>query len=323
VLDIPALFPRNADAESFAARHNEARRQQAGSALPGGAWVGAALVVPLLLVAGAVYGWVKGGREVRVALVAVTGVMVLAAVSGIATLQFHRQASSDWVEFSIGPFSGNSAQISPTLVRADGLTLRQALATAYDVPAIRVIGPEWISQVRYSINASVSPEAAESFRSLLREELEHRVGVKAHTAVRPFDVFVLTASDALRLERGIGDGVKIWMHEADVQMQDVSMKDLTSALQGILGKPVIDETGIEGSYNLDFTWTQDRVESVTATLERKFGLRLAADKRELSALVVDDIRRDLTMVLLDHVGRATARAPASFRRQVARMLAVH
>jgi uncharacterized protein (TIGR03435 family) len=322
VLDIPGLFPRNSDAEAFAARQGE-RRPNENTGLPDGIFVAGMVALPLILLTLGVYALVKGARGVRIAVLVSAGAIALAAAGAIAVLEFHGQASGQWVRFSIGPSSGNSAWIGPTIVRADGLTLRQALATAYDVPAVRVIGPPWISQVRYSIDASVAPERADSFRALLRQELERRAGVKTHTTVRPFDVFVLSASATPRLERGIGDGVKVWMHEADVQMQDVSMKDLASALQSILGTPVIDETGIEGSYNMDFAWTRDRVESVTSTLDRKFGLRLARDKRDLSVLIVDDIRRDAAMLLLDHVGRLTARAPASFRRQVARILTVH
>jgi uncharacterized protein (TIGR03435 family) len=322
VLDIPALFPRNSDAEAFAARQTQAARNQSPD-LPNGLFIAGLVAVPVILVGVGVFGLVKGSRSVRVAILAGVGAIVLTGAGTIAVLEFHAQASAEWVRFSIGPSAGTSAWIGPTIVRADGLTLRQALATAYDVPAVRVLGPPWISQVRYSIDASVPPERAESFRSLLRQELERRVGVKTHTTQRPFDVFVLSATAAPRLERGIGDGVKVWIHEADVQMRDVSMKDLAGALQNILGKPVIDETGLDGSFNMDFAWTRDRVESVTSALDRRFGLRLSPERRDLSVLIVDEIRRDPSLVLLDHLGRLTARAPASFRRHVPQLLRVH
>jgi uncharacterized protein (TIGR03435 family) len=322
VLDIPALFPRNAAAEAFAAR-NEAQRRQSASVVPAGLFMGAVLAVPLLLLGLAVYGWARGGREIRIAISAAVGAVVMAVLGGAMTLRQHRQASPGWVEFSIGPSAGNSAWINKTLVRSDGLTLRQALATAYDVPAVRLIAPDWISGVGYSINASVPPEAAASFRSLLREELEGRLGLKTHTELRPFDVFVLTASPSSRLEHSNSVGLGVWIHESDVQIQDGSMKDLAEALQGILRKPVVNETGLAGTYNFRFEWTANRVESVTAVLSEKFGLQLSPARRDLEALVVDDIQRDPALVLLEHVGRITAPAPASFRREVSRILSVH
>jgi uncharacterized protein (TIGR03435 family) len=322
VLDIPALFPVNAAAQAYAARREKAQRNEASSGVPEGVFLAGLAVVPLILLGLSVFAWVKGGREVRLVIAAAAFALVLAIGASIATLHLHRQASPAWVEFRIGPSAGKNAWISTSLVRADGLTVRQALATAFDVPSVRVIGPEWINQVRYSIHASVPPDASESFRGLLREELESRLNLKTHTEPRPYDAFVLTAGGSPRLERGTGGGPSTWIQETDIQMQDGSMKDLASALQGILGKPVVNETGIEGTYNMQFEWTEDRPASVTAVLEQRFGLRLAPARRDFDTLIIDDIRREPALVLMDHIGRMTTAAPPSFRRKLARFFSV-
>ena len=100
------------------------------------------------------------------------------------------------------------------------------------------------------------------------------------------------------------------------------MQGLVSALQSILGKPVIDETGITGTYDLELDWGEDRVASVTAALRDRFGLQLSAGKRDMEALIVDSVRREASLVLLSQVGRATRKAPAQVRRQISNVLTI-
>jgi uncharacterized protein (TIGR03435 family) len=202
------------------------------------------------------------------------------------------------------------------------MTLKVAIATAYDVPAARVIGPPWLGETRYSINAVLGIDQADNFRPLLQHELQQRLGLETHVDVRPFEVFVLTAGDSPRLERSAGSGPSTWISKHDVRMRGVTMLDVASALQGILGRPVIDETAIRGTYDMEFGWGEDRVRSVTATLRDRFGLRLSPGTRDMDALIVDRIRRDPALVLLAGIGRITRGAPAAVRQRIADVLTV-
>jgi uncharacterized protein (TIGR03435 family) len=300
VLDIPALFPKNAEAEAFAARR------------PGAS--GASVVI----LAG--YGLARATRRARVAAGLAVGVAVVAVVATVVLVRETHQASSAWIQFSIAPASGDSASVSPTTIRADGMTLKNAIATAYDMPSVRVIGPPWLGDTRYSINAVLGIEQAENFRPLLQQELTKRLGLETHVEVRPYEVFVLTAADRPRLEGAAGSGPSTWISKEDVRMRGVSMHDLADALQRVLGRPVIDETAIRGSYDMEFGWSGERVASVTATLRDRFGLRLAPGTRDLETLIVDRIRRDPALVLFDHVGRITRAAPAPVRQRIADVL---
>jgi uncharacterized protein (TIGR03435 family) len=179
-------------------------------------------------------------------------------------LNRHRGQAEDWILFSIGPASGESVSIQPTRMWSTGVTLKVAVATAYEVPAVRVLGPEWLGQTRYAINAIAGADASASFRSMLRDELNDRFRLKTHADVRPFDVFVLTATDTPPLEVSMGKNRNTGIHEKDATLQDASMGGLASALEAILGRPVIDETGIAGSYDFEFGWSKDRVAAITA-----------------------------------------------------------
>ena len=317
VLDIPSLFPPNAEAEAFAAK----TRREAGWN-PGIPAV-IALATGVCLVLGlTVYAWIHTGRRFRIGVSLAGGAIVMFVAVTAVVLHRSHQPSAKWVEFSIGPASGVSASINPTMIRSDGLTLKAALATAFDIPAVRIIGPNWLGQTRYSITAVVGLDDQESFRPLLQQELTHRLTLQTHREMRPFEVLVLSAAGSPRLERSRHTETGTWIRNDEAVMRDATMERLASALQGILGRPVIDETGITGKYDLEFGWGEDRVASLTTTLHDKFGLRLSAETRELEALVVDKVSRDAGLVLLEGADRLTRGAPLNVRRQIANLLTI-
>jgi uncharacterized protein (TIGR03435 family) len=208
------------------------------------------------------------------------------------------------------------------MIRSDGMSLNVMLAVAFDIPAVRVIGPGWLRQTRYSINAVVGLDDKDAFRTLLQQELAQRLSLRTHREMRQFDVLVLSASDSPRLERSRHIESGNWVRYYDAVLRDATMERLASVLQSIVGRPVLDETGITGKYNLEFAWGEDRIATLTAALEERFGLRLAVEKRDLEALIVDNARRDAGLVLLEGADRLTRGAPPSVRRQIANLLTV-
>ena len=314
-IDIPSLFPPNAAGEKYAARRRVAPSEPVAPML---AAVGAVMLIALGL---AVFGWIRGGRPVRFALGAAVALVVLSVLATATVLNFQRRPSAGWTEFSLGPAAGKSTWIGTNGLRSEGMTLKTAIATAYDFPTVRVIGPSWLEQTRYSINASVPPDAPDSLRTLLQQELNTRLRLRTHTEVRAFDVFVLTAADPSRLQRAPGDKPNIWVHESGMEAQEASTEHIARTLQGVLSAPVIDESGLNGTFELDIEWTQDRVGSLTAALERN-GLRLTPAKRDMMALVVDDVRRDPALVVLGRVGQLTDSAPSNIRQAVANLMTI-
>src|SRR6185369_4721868 len=136
-------------------------------------------------------------------------------------------------------------------IHAEGVTLRFALAIAYEIPGVRIIGPDSVLETRLALDAVAENES--SFHPFLRQELQNRLQLAAQVESGPFDVFVLTAAGTPRLERAHANqepGTRI--HESDAELQSADMTRLAAALQSILGKPVVDETGIRGNYDLKF-----------------------------------------------------------------------
>ena len=106
------------------------------------------------------------------------------------------------------------------------------------------------------------------------------------------------------------------------RLRDASSERIAEAVQLIVGTPVIDETGLRGSYDLTLDWDDDPVRSLTAFLRDRFGLRLAPDRRDLDVLVVDNVHRDPALFMLAHLGGMTRPAPRKVRNGLAGLAVV-
>ena len=314
-LDIPALFPHNAAAEKYAAR-----RAPPASAPLGPFMTGLGTITALVLAA-VVFGAIRGGRRFRAALAGVAIALALVVGAAAVAINVHPHPSSSWTNFSLGPASGTSTWIGSNGINSQGIPLTAIIATAYDIPAVRIVGPEWLSHTRYAMAASLPADTEEAFRGLLRQELDTRLHLRTHTETRPFDVLVLTATDDVRVERLEGNRPNVWVHDSGMDAQEAPMALIASTIQNVLKIPVIDETQLTGTFALELEWTADRLASVTAGLER-LGLRLTRTQRPMKVLVVDEVRRDAGLVLMDRVGQLTSGAPPQVRRAITDLLTV-
>ena len=82
------------------------------------------------------------------------------------------------------------------------------------------------------------------------------------------------------------------------------MQDLTATLQSMLGKPVVDRTGLTASYDIDLHWAAmdlhaDETASATTSegpslftaLQEQLGLKLVPNKEKFEVLMVDHVEQ--------------------------------
>ena len=85
---------------------------------------------------------------------------------------------------------------------------------------------------------------------------------------------------------GIGNGnLKLAGHRVD---------DLADALSRILGRKVLDRTGLAGQFDVELKWTPDLAPpdggpSIFTAIEEQLGLKLESGKAPIDVLVIDHI----------------------------------
>ena len=81
------------------------------------------------------------------------------------------------------------------------------------------------------------------------------------------------------------------------------MRDLAASLQAMLSRPVVDSTGLTGSYDIDLQWaamdlhadeaagaTSSEGPSLFSAVNEQLGLKLVSDRHKFDVFVVDEIR---------------------------------
>lgn len=75
--------------------------------------------------------------------------------------------------------------------------------------------------------------------------------------------------------------------EGHVSARNQNVGALCAALEELLRRPVLDETGLAGLFDWTLTWDPDDVDSLVVALRRHLGLELDSDTRPIEVLAVE------------------------------------
>ncbi len=222
--------------------------------------------------------------------------------------------------------------------------VRMLILNAYHVQSFEVVGgPSWVDSDRYQVEARAegNPDRDQLLR-MLQPLLADRFQLKVHRETREMPVYELVAdrrgptlpppkdeacaapgpntpSDWAggRIEpptAGRGPvppcgALRVSLDPSGVRMQGgkVGIAELARTLAMVMGRPVVDKTGLTGLYDLKLGFAADastpelpppppgspdsNLPSIFTALQEQLGLRLATAKGPVEVLVIDRVER--------------------------------
>jgi uncharacterized protein (TIGR03435 family) len=217
-----------------------------------------------------------------------TTILILAA----AGLWGQTAPAPAWKEFSIGPMVKPGGRYGNDGIRGDGVPLKKVIAKAYGLPEHRIVGPEWVNAQRYQWTAVVADAA--NFQPFMQQELASRFHMEAHRETRNVPVYLLRPSPDARpggppaSTMGIG-GSEI--SGVGLRMPRSTMADFAGTLADMLLRPVFDETGMEGTYDIVLSWKFGNPESLKKAVKEQLGVEMVEDHRAVELLIITRIER--------------------------------
>ncbi len=197
-------------------------------------------------------------------------------------------------------------------------TLKLLIAAAYDLnPKTISGGPNWLDSAKFDLVArtpgQVRPERTEQM-AMLRMLLADRFGLQFHREQKVFSIYELqVAKGGPKLKPSADPGAPpqvistVYPDRVKLPARNVTMGDFVAMMQrALLDRPVVDKTGLTGSYDFDLTWAPDETQfggeapkmadDVTSpplftALPQQLGLRLEATRGPVNALVVDKAKQ--------------------------------
>jgi uncharacterized protein (TIGR03435 family) len=228
----------------------------------------------------------------------------------------------------------------PGRFRIANTPLRFILLYAFQVLDNQLIdAPGWTESARYDITGTYPGTATPSdpdTRAMLRALLADRFGLVTHRDTREMPTYALVLA---RKDGGLGPQIvrsstdcERWLAEKRPQIGEGSpspvapggkrpvclmlttrrfitagtrsIPQLAAALQSLTGRPVVDRTGLTGTFDFDLQWTSgtagtplsaspqpDDGPSIFVALQEQLGLRLDPGRDTFDVVVVDAIRR--------------------------------
>lgn len=194
--------------------------------------------------------------------------------------------------------------------------LDMLLIFAFDVQPYQIVGePDWGHHEGYNI-AAIPPDSSElrnlklsspanaltnEQREMLQSLLMERFQLKFHRESKIGSVYVLTkGSGDLKLQapKDKDGSPGVWLSGDGLVGQNASMPLLAVRLSSILQRPVLDETGLSGSFDFKSALLgndpkaeyQDIVTSILTSVQ-EMGLKLNSAKGPVETIVIDHIER--------------------------------
>jgi uncharacterized protein (TIGR03435 family) len=181
----------------------------------------------------------------------------------------------------------------------ENMSMTILIAIAYGISDNRITAkPDWLDSTFYSVHAKPEGDAAlteKQYQPLLQQFLKDRFKLSAHLETRQVPGYTLVvAKGGSKLTASKEPEAMAYILPDGVQSAGVEIKILASLLSRPLGHPVVDKTGLTGSYKLDLkfapaTATESDLPSIFTAVEEQLGLKLEAQKVPEEILVIDHI----------------------------------
>jgi uncharacterized protein (TIGR03435 family) len=154
-------------------------------------------------------------------------------------------------------------------VQIKGMPLRSIIVWAYDVQDFQLSGgPGWINAERYDIVAKAPGEAASAQVTAEERRLAHlrlqallaeRFGLVVLRGTKDASVYALVVGrNGAKFKEGTGERQGISQSKAgELEGHAASMEILATVLGRLIGRPVIDKTGLPGRYDFKLAFAAE------------------------------------------------------------------
>jgi bla regulator protein blaR1 len=222
--------------------------------------------------------------------------------------------------------SGNANSLT-----ASGVTLKHLVEFAYNINDSELSGgPDWIDSETYELQAKMDESTMEALnkfpveqreeqrRGMLQSLLAERFNLKVSHVIKELPIFALElATKGPKFpESTTSDITKagLSVHDGDLTAKGLPMSRFAEWLSGVVGRKVVDKTGLQGKY--DFTLNYDNRRpaavainpaepslgttvpptdsprpSIFTALHKQLGLKLQSQKGPVETLVIDSVEK--------------------------------
>jgi len=187
------------------------------------------------------------------------------------------------------------AATDPAHVSYASVTLKSVIAQAYSVGQDRIAGPRWLGDDKFDISATVPAGASQAdIPVMLQRLLADHFGLVIHEQNKSLTGYALLTSKApLNMNRSVeGRVATIDMTSDHLQLNNYTLPDFAKFLATSIGRPVVDETGLNGRFDIALYSSMSEIQSALISRAiQQLGLRIETRNIPAKFIVVDKVDR--------------------------------
>jgi uncharacterized protein (TIGR03435 family) len=202
---------------------------------------------------------------------------------------------------------------------ASGVTLEGLMISAYGLLTTDQIEglPSWADSAQFAVEAKMDESTAAALQKLalpdrihaqdqmIQSLLADRFALKAHHESRERPVYdLVVARSGSKLQEtpaGVSGGYS--MGNGQLTGHGITLDSLKFSLTNVVGRVIVDETGLTGRYDMTLNWTSDDEAgtpgagdsatgpSIFTALEEQLGLKLVSAKGPVDTIVIDHVEK--------------------------------
>ena len=189
------------------------------------------------------------------------------------------------------PGAGSGWSTSGSSLKIFG-TLHTFIKQAYGIEDTQISGgPNWLDRDMFEINAKASsPDFPRVLWLMLQSLLAERFKLAVHTETRQLPVYSLTVAKGGSKLRRPDAGVGSTSMGPTLIRGTMDTDRLARSLTSILGRTVIDNTGLKDAWHFSLTWAPEgdtTKPSLFTAIQEQLGLKLESTKGPVQVYVVD------------------------------------
>lgn len=208
--------------------------------------------------------------------------------------------------------TGKKAQSDAGMLRYSGIPMLRLIANAYQVETYQVIGPSWLQEERYEINAKLPADSTrDQIPLMLQAMLSDRFHFASHSETREIPVYALVVGKGGPKMRT----AEVRDSQAGTRMLSITKREFKGRTdldefifllkvgdRALADRPILNMTGLSGLFDIQLDWSVDNPApsgssasdagpDIFSAIQDQLGLKLEPRKSPLKVVVVDRVER--------------------------------
>jgi uncharacterized protein (TIGR03435 family) len=200
------------------------------------------------------------------------------------------------------------------------ISLSSLVNWAYDIVPKQIAGaPDWMETDQYDIAAVIDTDGIPNEKQMsimLQKLLKDRFNLSFHYEKKELPAYTLVAGKLgpkiTKSESGPNDDTDFMGHGLGHKIaRNMTMAQFAHGMQGIVGRPVLDKTGLTGRYDFTLDWTPDETQypgsgfrippppadgsaplpALFTAMQEQLGIKLVSTKTKVDVLVIDHVEQ--------------------------------